>query len=542
MKWLRRYRQVALLILATSFIPPIFLLTVSYFQAITSAKADLETASRQNARRFSELLRAAEITLKDIEANLENLDLDNDRAWKLLQRLAYNDPRFREIGIVNSEGFLVLTSLGPVEPPISVDFKNRADLSTKELQIVGPLTTALMQERSIVLVLPTHGKGEINILIDPVILSTYWMDLHELDLGPDGFIAYVNKRSQTIIAGSGLLPRDNHLMESSRDKGRLRVIHSTDSSDIYVVGEISRNWILQSWKYRLLIGSPVIILSSGFLLSLLALLFYRTHVLGYDIKVGLQNNEFELHYQPIFDLKTNLCVGSEALIRWRYSNQELLLPNLFIPTAEKTGLIIEIGKWIIERAVKEQEHLFKEYPSLYVSINLSPVQINSGNSNQTIVRTLEKDGALAKHLMFEITETTLIEDMRTAALDTIASIKSLGLRIALDDFGTGYSGINYTHKVEFDFLKIDRIYTTASDSDSNTATILDGIIDFGKRLQINFIAEGVETESQRKALLAKGINYGQGYFFSHPMPIREFENFLAKNLCSNLSPQHPPQQ
>ncbi|MBE7382062.1 MAG: EAL domain-containing protein [Leptolyngbya sp. SIO1E4] len=232
----------------------------------------------------------------------------------------------------------------------------------------------------------------------------------------------------------------------------------------------------------------------------------------------------------MLDLRTGRCIGSEALIRWQHSNQGLLLPSLFIPVAEKTGLIAEIGEWVIEKVIEEQSQLLKVYPDLYTAINLSPAQLNSGASNQTILRFLEKDCKIANNLVFEITEAILIEDDKTPALDTVARLRSLGARISLDDFGTGHSGISYLHKLGFDYLKIDRVYTSASDASSSIASILEGIIDFGRRLQVELIAEGIETEAQQQFLLNRDIRYGQGRLLAYPMPIREFEYFLAGNL------------
>ncbi|MBE7382061.1 MAG: hypothetical protein F6J95_011685 [Leptolyngbya sp. SIO1E4] len=295
-RWLRRYRRLVLWLLGTSFVPSIFLLLISYYQTIAGAQSDLEKAVEQSARRLSSLMRASEITLKELEISLENLSLNDSRAWKLLQRLAYSDPRFREIGIINEEGLLVLTSLGPVDPPIYVNAKIRADLSVKELQIIGPITTTLMQERSIVLALPTKGKGEINILVDPIVLSTYWNSSNELDLGPDGFLAYVNKQDQKIITGSGILPRDGRISTSVIRKQRLREVHPVDGTNVYIVGEVSKAWVLQKWRHLLLIGSPITILSSSILMFLLIRFLYPTQMLDYDIKIGLKNNEFELHY------------------------------------------------------------------------------------------------------------------------------------------------------------------------------------------------------------------------------------------------------
>lgn len=526
LEWLSRHRRLVLWIISTSLIPSIILLILSYYQTIAQARAKLEAASEQSSRQVLSLIRSAEITLEELEAYLENAEPDSVNTWKLLQKIAYNDPRYREIGVVNEEGFLTLSSLGPVDPPIPMDSQSRADLSVKELQIIGPLTTSIMQERSIVLVLPTQGKGELNILVDPLLLNTIWRGFNELDIGPDGYVAYLNQVNQKVIASTGLLPREENLLMMTSSRQQLSSVKPVEGTDLLIVVATSREWVLRNWRNLPLMIIPVSFLSNLLIAFLFIRLIYSAQLLKYDIRIGLQKFEFELHYQPIFDLQTGHCIGSEALVRWRHGSRGLLLPGLFIPVAEQTGSIVELGEWVVERALLDQKQFLKKYPNLHVSVNLSPTQLSSKLSSQNITWFLRQHQEAAEKLIFEITETTLIEDYQENIIKAIADLRALGAKVALDDFGTGHCGINYLSRLNFDYLKIDQRFTSASDLDSTLTRVLDGIIDLGQRLKVDFIAEGIETEAQKRALLRKGIRYGQGRFLAHPMDIKEFEQFL----------------
>jgi len=530
LRWLQRYHRLLLWGLGISLLPPLVLLALSYYQAITVARSQLNKTAEQNALQISSLIRAADLTLRELEVYLDNLESNKQAAWMLLQRIAYNDPRFREVGIVDEQGYLVVTSLGPVEPPILIDSGTRADLTLKELQIIGPVTTSVMEERSIVLVLPTQGLGELNILIDPGLLKNFGPTLGSVELGNDGFLAYVNTRNNQIIGGVGPLPRTaSTLFESSR-RDRIRVKYPIAQTDITIVGEVSRNWALRGWVRLLVVMVPVVLATSLMVIIALARLTYFAHLLDYDIRIGLKNQEFELYFQPIFHLETNTCIGAEALIRWQHSQRGLILPGAFVPVAEETGLITELGGWVLRKAAQSCTELVAEYPDFYISINLSPIQITSEVDSYSFFKVLKQYERVAPNLMFEITETSLAETGQTTIQKTITQIQSLGAKVALDDFGTGFSGINYLSQLSFDYLKIDRTFTHASGTTSSLATALDGMIDLGKRFHAPLIAEGIETESQRQILVQKGIQFGQGWLYARPMPLAELQHFLSEHL------------
>mgnify|MGYP001795090588 FL=1 len=525
-RWFRGSKVLALGAVGITLLPQMALLILSYVHALTYERNELQSIASLSARQMTSLIRAAEITLKDLETYFSQDRLNDARHLQLLQRTVYRDPRFREIGVVNEAGALYLTSLGFIEPPILLQDRARLDLSKKELQILGPLTTQVMQERSLVLALPTRGQGEINILVDPILLS-HWLEINGLELGPDGYIAFVRTADQEIIDGAGQLPREGNILSAQPARDRLQLSQSLDDIGVTIVVNVSRAWILRDWRSFFQLGVPIALLSSS-LMALAAGHFVALKAqMEQDLRKAIASDELELYYQPILDIETEQCVGAEALIRWQHATRGLLLPDAFIPLAEKTKLIIKIGEWVIKQVLQTQADLLKKNPHLYISVNLSPVQITSEAHSKRILSLLTTHPEIAPHLLFEITENVLVEDAQMHIPEALASIRACGAKLALDDFGSGYCGINYLSKLNVDYLKIDRKFVSGSDVTAQTATVLEGIIDLGNRLQMTVVAEGVETEAQRQTLIKKGVRYGQGYLWSRPMPAHEFALFVA---------------
>lgn len=525
-RWFRGSKLLALGAFGITLLPQMALLILSYVHALTYERNELQSIASLSARQMTSLIRAAEITLKDLETYFSQDRLNDARHLQLLQRTVYRDPRFREIGVVNEAGALYLTSLGFIEPPILLQDRARLDLSKKELQILGPLTTQVMQERSLVLALPTQGQGEINILVDPILLS-HWLEINGLELGPDGYIAFVRTADQEIIDGAGQLPREGNILSAQPARDRLQLSQSLDDIGVTIVVNVSRAWILRDWRSFFQLGVPIALLSSS-LMALAAGHFVALKAqMEQDLRKAIASDELELYYQPILDIETEQCVGAEALIRWQHATRGLLLPDAFIPLTEKTKLIVKIGEWVIKQVLQTQADLLKKNPHLYISVNLSPVQITSEAHSKRILSLLTTHPEIAPHLLFEITENVLVEDAQMHIPEALASIRACGAKLALDDFGSGYCGINYLSKLNVDYLKIDRKFVSGSDVTAQTATVLEGIIDLGNRLQMTVVAEGVETEAQRQTLIKKGVRYGQGYLWSRPMPAHEFALFVA---------------
>ena len=245
----------------------------------------------------------------------------------------------------------------------------------------------------------------------------------------------------------------------------------------------------------------------------------KKRILETDLRRAVVEGQFVLHYQPIVSVADTQICGYEALIRWQHPAQGLVPPLEFIPVAEETGLIVQIGEWVINEACKQAI----KWPShVRVSVNLSPLQIRSPKLLNTVVKALSDSGLRPGRLEMEVTESALLEQT-DLVFTTLGNLKSLGVRIGLDDFGTGYSSLGYLHKFAFDNIKIDRSFVQAMASRPQSAAVVKAVLMLAEDLGISTTAEGIETVEQFNALKSRGCNEAQGYYFGRPMAISNDE-------------------
>lgn len=229
-----------------------------------------------------------------------------------------------------------------------------------------------------------------------------------------------------------------------------------------------------------------------------------------DLRAALVRNEFVLFYQPLVNISTSDVVGYEALIRWQHPARGLVMPASFIPLAEETGLIVQIGEWVIRQATRQ----LAQWPGdVRISVNLSPAQMRSANLITTVVNALAHADVDPNRLELEITETMLMHDS-DANIALLHKLREVGVRIALDDFGTGYSSLNYLRSFPFDKIKIDRCFVESLEDNAESRAIIKAITGLAESLGMETTAEGVETDEQLKALREKGCTQIQGFLIS----------------------------
>ncbi|MEB0012811.1 EAL domain-containing protein [Glaciimonas sp. Gout2] len=253
-----------------------------------------------------------------------------------------------------------------------------------------------------------------------------------------------------------------------------------------------------------------------------------------DLRTAIQTNQFLLHFQPIVEMASGRIHKAEALVRWRHPERGILGPIEFIPVAEETGLIIELGDWVFREAVLWTKRWAEQRPhGLQVSINISPVQLKKeGNrQEQEWLAHLDEIGLSGNHVVLEITEGLLLGENSKIA-NKLCQYRTAGMQMAIDDFGTGYSSLSYLKKLDIDYLKIDKSFISNLASDANDRAISTAIIVMAHKLGLKVIAEGVETVEQKDFLLAAGCDYAQGYLYSRPVMPEQFEQLLLQDQVS----------
>lgn len=236
-----------------------------------------------------------------------------------------------------------------------------------------------------------------------------------------------------------------------------------------------------------------------------------------DLRNALSNDEFELYYQPIVDIQTRQTASIEALIRWHHPQRGMIPPADFIPLAEESGLINQIGEWVLRKACSDALHW---PPHIKVSVNLSAVQFRKIGPIDSFCQTLRESGLQPERLELEITESVLLQG-NADNVETLHRLRLMGISIVLDDFGTGYSSLSYLRMFPFDKIKIDRSFVHELAKNADCAAIVSAVAGLGRSLRIDTVAEGVETEDQLLLVHAAGCTHAQGYLFGRPCPVAE---------------------
>ncbi|MGD1805196.1 EAL domain-containing protein [Dapis sp. BLCC M126] len=251
---------------------------------------------------------------------------------------------------------------------------------------------------------------------------------------------------------------------------------------------------------------------------------------------AIEENQFELYYQPQFNLRTKKIFGAEALIRWNSPEKGRVSPAEFIPIAEKIGLIIPLGKWILETACKQIKDWQKEgLPNLQIAVNISSKQFHQLNFAEEILNILKKYNIESSSLKLELTESVLVQDIEMT-LEQFKMLKAAKIDVSIDDFGTGYASLAYLQHFDFKTLKIDRSFVQDIDQNIKNAAITNAVIRMAKQLDFQVIAEGVETQEESDFLYAHGCELIQGYLISRPLCARDFSKFASSASSLLTSP------
>ncbi len=252
-----------------------------------------------------------------------------------------------------------------------------------------------------------------------------------------------------------------------------------------------------------------------------------------DLRRALERAEFEVHYQPVVQIKQGNVTGFEALVRWHHPTRGLILPGEFIPRAEETGLIVALGRWVLEEACRQMRRWeidFPHDPPMSLSVNLSVRQLLESDTVEAVEEILRRAEFRAENLHLEITESVIMHrpDLVTVIL---SRLRDLGIRVSIDDFGTGYSSLSYLHLFPVDTLKIDRSFVNSMNVLGKQRRIVETIVMLARNLGMEVIAEGVEGEDQRQALDSLGCILAQGFLFSKAVDAATAGGMLASGIA-----------
>jgi diguanylate cyclase (GGDEF)-like protein len=253
-----------------------------------------------------------------------------------------------------------------------------------------------------------------------------------------------------------------------------------------------------------------------------------------ELRSAVATDQFFLRYQPIFDIETRTTTGVEALLRWQHPTRRVIPPDHFLPLLEESGLIVPLGRWVIQEACRQGAALHGRGYLITMSVNLSARQLESDNLVDDVRAALSDSGFEPNALVLEITETTIMSDT-ALMVDRLIALKGLGVRIAIDDFGTGYSSLAYLRQFPVDILKIDRSFISSLATTRDSSMLIHTLVQFGKTLGLETIAEGIEEEGQMDPLLAEQCDTGQGFLYGRPLSPTQLDIFLRTHLT-----QEPP--
>jgi diguanylate cyclase (GGDEF)-like protein len=253
-----------------------------------------------------------------------------------------------------------------------------------------------------------------------------------------------------------------------------------------------------------------------------------------ELETAIRKEAFEVHYQPVVAAEGGGVTGVEALLRWTHPTRGAIAPSMFIPLAEESGLMVELGEIALRRALADGVR----WPDLFVSVNLSPVQIRNRGLVELLRTVLAETGMPASRVVLEVTEGVLIDNPEDAQVK-LEALRALGVTTALDDFGTGYSSLNYLQKFPFDRLKIDRSFVASLGTTGNAGAIIQSIVTLGHALGMKVLAEGVETNEQRVLLRLAGCDEMQGYLFAKACPAESIDKILSRQAAARAGARSP---
>lgn len=505
---------------------PMALVCLLMLSSVRSGQAE------QAQQRALAVLADLEILLDHVNGGLINLQLDSSPGCGLDQRQAMQREAYRLPGIegflrVDADNRLLCTSWGPVAEPVPM------------AALTDGLGLHLSLERRVpvidrpgLLIYRWDARGEARAAV----LSTAALrQMLDRVRHADEALVIGHREQDTPLLAEGPLSSGRRfaatqalgsleplLWQRLDDGSRLIQVRSNQDAKLSVALIYRPATLLSVIRLERWAVLSVLLLSLGLTLAWTLLRRHRLEQVDHQIRLGLARHEFEAWFQPIVDLHSGQWLGAEALARWRRDGQMVLSPVEFIPEAEASGQIRELTARMTWQSCQLLNRLVPQAPDCYISINASPHAL--GDHSRGFAERLKQffPALTADHLRVEMTESALDPDHRAAVREALVELDALGCVIGIDDFGTGQAGLDYLSDLPFSFLKLDKRYVQAIDTDSIDFRLLQSIVQLAGSLGLSLVAEGVETPAQADWLKARGVRYAQGFLYGRPMPADDF--------------------
>ncbi|WP_426434293.1 EAL domain-containing protein [Bradyrhizobium genosp. P] len=520
---MRRSRIIAIAILLGAFgaaMPIAAVAYVSWTLAVEAEQQRLSTFANRAITRANRSLNEISGALRTmVEFRGEPCSPDHIAE---MRRLAMDTPTVEEIGYFE-RGQLKCTSWGRTEGEVPYQ---RGDYTTDNGIEVTIRMRPLVTKAKPLMALQYQSY---NALVDPLRFVDVIVD-------PGMQLAIASDDGALISALNSPDPRLlRTILDQRRNGMNERELFAVSRANGWMAIAIApRDGLLPNLRREQLMLLPIGACLALFIVGIVIWFSHRRLSPRGELEIAIQNREFVVHYQPIVELRTGRCIGGEALVRWRRPDGSLVRPDLFIPLAEDTGLIMPITDQVIGIVVADLNKHFLAYRSLHVAINISAADIKTGRILPVITRALERTGIEPQQIWLEATERGFMDIDSARATITLA--RQLGHAVAIDDFGTGYSSLQYLQGLPLDALKIDKSFVDSIGKNTATSSVISHIIDMAKTLNLQIIAEGVETEVQASFLRVHQVEFAQGWLFSKALALPDFVTFHRQRNNNTANP------
>jgi sensor c-di-GMP phosphodiesterase-like protein len=509
---LNRTRNIAVTVLFAllgALVPMATLLYFNVNRANDAARDRLQFTAERTLLRAHRAYEAGLTALR--QANASTLEPCSAAHLQLMRGLVINTVSAEQMGYFQDDR-LICTSWGPMEAPIRRPEPDHltADgvgikLDVRPLAGNGVPLLALYYGRYDILMNP---ERLVDVITDP--------DVRLAVASPDGrLIAH-----QPIADPQLMLD----LLRAPRSGMDARTLFATAQDQQWLaIATAPRTPLVASIRPLLWQFAPAGALGAAAAIALAVWLSRRRLSLRAELATAVRRREFFMHYQPIIELDTGICIGAESLVRWQRPDGSLVRPDLFIPLAEDTGLIEALTDQVMDNVIADMRDLLVQDRSAHIAINLAAEDVSSGRALKVLTQKLQGTGIHPQQIWLEATERGFIDIQR--ARNSLAATRRAGHCVAIDDFGVGYSSLQYLQQLPLDALKIDKSFIDAIGTDSATSPVTSHIIDMAKTLGLFTVAEGVETPAQLAYLQSRQVEFGQGWLFSKPLPPEAFAAF-----------------